>query len=680
MAGRHVAVRSMVVAVGALALTTATTAVSARSTATLDAIGTGEGPAGPGPDTWTVVASTVDTLTGPARDIPVTLDIDVWMPSSATTATPAPAIIHTHGFGGNKANNESLANAAFMASFGYVVITHSTQGFGGSSGCIGLDSTDYDAWNVRAMVDLLASMPEVAQNAPGDPKVGLMGGSYGGGLQGGAAFLDDRIDAIAIGRSWNALQYSLVPNNWVIDPDTTMFNLIGHEQGVFKQQWTSLFFGFGTSQPPSGNGGCDPITQQTEFPGAVPCLGFVPEVCPIYASLTSTGNSLPEHRETITRTSIATYIDQVTVPTMVSQGLTDTLFTATDAAATFTAQRQADVPTAMIWHQSGHGGYFSPPGEAEPYTGRWDDTPESQAEFAKAYLPRRYLNWMEKHVRGVEVDTGPAFTWFRDWVEYDVNQTGGTAAPAYGSATDFPDPTMPVMTLHLDPETSSLVEDASGVDGFASFLNPPGGAPAAYTETANFTGDSGQGSSQAPTEIDGQHVMFTSAPMGVDMEFTGIPSATLNIRGNNPLVDPRFFTKLYEVEPDGTATLLRRQVAASRVPVAVADSGPVTVLLPPVANLIEAGNSIRLVIASTDLSYYNERTANTLTIASTPEFPSTVSLPLRPAAEEAEPAPEPAPAPASPTPASLPATGGGLALAGLGLLVLTGRRRQPPAG
>ncbi|MFT5223672.1 MAG: dienelactone hydrolase, partial [Glaciecola sp.] len=382
--------------VGLLTAGLAPAALAQRASST-SAGATGEASAGVGPSTWTVTATTLDVLTGPDDDIPVTLDLDVYLPSSATTTNPAPAMLHTHGFGGDKANGESVANAEYFASKGYVVITHSTQGFGGSTGCIGLDSTDYDAKNVAKIVDLLATMPEVATNGPGDPKVGLLGGSYGGGLQGGAAYLDSRIDAISIGRSWNALQYSLVPNNWVLDPEANMYDLIGHEQGVFKQQWTTMFFGVGSAAPAQNTGGCDPFSQQLAYPGAVPCSGFIPEICPIYASLTSTGNTLAGQREVIFKTSIANYIDQVNAPTMLVQGMPDTLFTPTEAAATYTALKKRGVPSTMIWHNGGHGGYNGNPGEAEAYNGSWVDRP---SEFANAYLPRRTLQWFEKYVRG----------------------------------------------------------------------------------------------------------------------------------------------------------------------------------------------------------------------------------------------------------------------------------------
>lgn len=665
---------------GAAALLAGTLAIGTTTAATAQT-GTGDGqaPAGVGPNAFTVTPTTLDVMTGPDDSVAVTLDLDIYLPANATAATPQPAMLHTHGFGGAKDNAESVANATYFASKGYVVITHSTQGFGASTGCIGLDSTDYDAKNVGAIVDLLASMPEVATDGPGDPKVGLLGGSYGGGLQGGAAFLDPRIDAIAPGRTWNALQYSLVPNNWVIDPATDLFDLMAHEQGVFKQTWTSLFFASGASRGAPG-GSCDPINQQLAYPGALPCPGFVPEICPIYASLTTTGNSLDGQRDVIFKTSIEQYIDELTVPTLVVQGLPDTLFTPTEATATYTALRDRGVPAAMIWISSGHGGYFSVPGEAEAYTGQFADDPEG---FANSYLPRRTLQWFEKHVRGVEVDTGPAFAWFRDWVEYDVAATGGTAAPAYGTATDYPaiEPT----TLFVDGASGNLRANAADVtEGSLSFLNPAGGLPAAYTETPNFSGPGASPNLAGPvTEIPTQNIVLSTAPAEEDLEFTGIPTATLNLSSANPAADIRFFAKIYEVDAAGGRTLLRRQVAASRIPVSAAAEGPVTVLLPPVADRIEAGHRIEVVLAATDLAYYNERLPNQIVVSSSPDNPSVLSLPLR--SLSAPVVAPPAPPPPLPTngpdddPAPLPVTGGGLALVGLAALAssrLLGRTRD----
>lgn len=45
-----------------------------------------------------------------------------------------------------------------------------------------------------------------------------------------------------------------------------------NEQGVFKHQWTSLFYASGNSEPASGNGGCPEVKRESGDPGRTwPC-------------------------------------------------------------------------------------------------------------------------------------------------------------------------------------------------------------------------------------------------------------------------------------------------------------------------------------------------------------------------------------------------------------------------
>lgn len=633
----------------------------------------GQAPGEVGPHDWTVEPFTIDVTTGPDDGYELTVDADLYRPTDATPQAPAPAMLVTHGFGGTKDNAESVTLATYFASHGYVVISWSSFGFGGSAGCIALDSIDWDAKTAIAMMDHLAGLDYVALDAPGDPKVGMIGGSYGGGSQLLVAASDDRIDALAPGRTWNTLQYSLVPNNWIADA-AAPWDLDNYEQGVFKQEWTTLFFGLGQSQPAMGNGGCDPITQQTLFPGQPPCSGFLPPVCEIYARLTSTGDATEEGRSFVERAAGGAFVDQITAPTMFAQGMPDTLFTPTETTATFLALRERGVPVAMIWHDGGHGGYAGAPGEGEPYDGKFGaEQDEADADFAASYWARRHLQWMERYVRGRDVDTGPAFAWFRDWVDYDIAATGGTAAPAYYGSDTFP-VTAPT-TYALDAAGGALVADPADVeDGSTSFVNPPGGEPAAYSETSNFTGDAGEFSDVPPSEQPGQFVTFTSAPFEAPHDLVGVPTATLHLSHADPVTDVVFFAKLYDVGPDGTETLVRRLVAPARIPTSELGEA-VRIRLVGTAHRFDTGHALRVVLSATDQAYYNAKAPDQITVTSSADAPSTVTVPLIAEAAVPQPEPiEPAPLPDEDEGEGLPATGGGLALSGLALLALAGVR------
>lgn len=633
----------------------------------------GQAPAGVGPHSWSVSDVRIDTLTGPDDDIAVEIDAALWVPDDASAASPMPAMLIAPGFGNTKTAAEMVTLAAYFASHGYVAMTFTPQGFGESTGCIGLDSRSYDNKNARALIDHLAGLQIVALDAAGDPMVGMIGGSYGGGLQGHTAIADERIDAIAPGRTWTDIQHSLNPNSWVRDP-AAPYAIHGYEQGVFKQAWTTLFFSLGSSQWAQGGGGCDPVTRQTIYPDQPPCPGWVPGICETFARLSATGDASAEDRALVADSSLAPELSALTTPTLFPQGLPDTLFTPNETIPVLRDLQARDVPVAVIWHSSGHGGHNPAPGDGEPYTGVFDDSPERQAEFADAYLPRRMLAWMERHVRGdTSVDTGPAFAYFRPWVDYDLAASGGSAAPAYGTSASFPPADATEVVLSLDPAEDRLVPAAQPfAGGQGSFVNPPGGEPAAYSEMPNFSSPDDVGD-RSPQEIPGQHLVFDSEPLAEPLDVVGIPFVDLHLSSQNPAADARLFTRLYDVAPDGTTTLLRRQVAPARIPMAALDS-PITIRMVGTSWRFDAGHRVRLVLASTDLAFYNERLPDQLTVSSTPQQPSVLRFPAIAGAAAAPPAQLPEPAespPAQPAPApALPATGGSLLLAGLALLLV----------
>src|SRR3954468_11105520 len=92
----------------------------------------------------------------------------------------APAVVLAHGFGGSK---DSVADdARDLAERGYVVLTYSARGFGRSTGQIGLDDPRYEVADLSTLIDRLADRDDVLLDGPGDPRVGVAGGSYGGAL------------------------------------------------------------------------------------------------------------------------------------------------------------------------------------------------------------------------------------------------------------------------------------------------------------------------------------------------------------------------------------------------------------------------------------------------------------------------------------------------------------------
>ena len=634
----------------------------------------------PGLQTFTTTDALIPVLDGPTNTHQASIDTRLYVPSGATAKTPQPAILMTNGFGLSKTAGEIVSMSTFLARHGYVVLSYTAQGFGKSTGCVTLQSRTYDVKDAQQLITkVLEPKAYVKKDAKG-AVVASVGGSYGGGVQANTAETDNRIRAIAPGRTWNTLQYSLDPNNYVVPGDPTGFTHTLNSQGVFKQEWTSLFFASGNSNPvggipPSSNtaGTCPQDKLLSGDPTTVagaPCLGFLAAVCQTYANLSATGDATDADRTLIADSSATTQLAKLTVPTLLVQGESDTLFNLNDAVSTYLSLKRQRTPVQMIWNSGGHGGYGSAPGECEVYGG--DFSADDYRGLDSCYLTLRTLQFLDHWLKGKK-DPGPEFSYFRDWAP--AVTSGPTTQ--YGDAKAFPLAGLSTFTL----SGTSLVS-TGGVAGSASFVNPPGGQPAAFTEVSNFTGpgSSPSAGNLPPTEIAGQHVDFTSPPFSAAMDSIGVPSARLRLSHVAP-TDLVLFGKVYDVAPDGSVTLIHRLIAPVRIPSA-ALAKPVDIKLLGFAHRFAAGHAVRLTLAATDQTSYNNKVADVITVTTGPG--TTFTLPTIKAAGAAAPGKIPVPAkPPVATPVSgggeLPATGldwllPGLALSLLGATFLVRRR------
>ena len=78
-----------------------------------------------------------------------------------------------------------------------------------------IDHPKFEAKDVSALIDFIAEQPEAQLDKPGDPRVGMSGGSYGGGIQFITAARDKRVDVIAPTIPWHNLMEALYPRQAV---------------------------------------------------------------------------------------------------------------------------------------------------------------------------------------------------------------------------------------------------------------------------------------------------------------------------------------------------------------------------------------------------------------------------------------------------------------------------------
>jgi ABC-2 type transport system ATP-binding protein len=638
---------------------------------------------------------TATVVNGPDGTPKIGLEYDLYVPDGASPADPRPAIVITNGFGGSKDIPEVTATAHFLVRQGYVVLAYTAAGFGGSGGCITLQSIDRDARGTQQLVDqVLDVRDDVLRDDAGELVLGTVGGSYGGGWQLPFAALDDRVKAAAPGRTWQLLRYSLNPNNRVVPGDPTGFSHSLSDQGVFKAQWTSLFFALGNAQPALGTGGCPEYKAATGDPaqiaGIAACPGYLIELCTLFGRTVATGEADDAGRELLDRASGASFLDVLAarkLPVLLVQGQRDTLFNPNDALTAYTRLRDAGAPAEMVWNFGGHGGYNSQPGECEVYgggTGAPEPSPTG-AGLEDCYLSLRTLDFLDRHLRD-KAGSAPGFSWHRDWTTFAQGADGTFAADEqYGTAPAYP--AMPSTTFTVSGSDALVPAGGAIAEATVRIVNPPGGQPASYTETSNFSGpDSSPRDPRPPSDVPGQAVSFTSAPFPADTESVGVPRATLRLSHTAP-GDLFLFGKVFDVAPDGSAELIHRLVSPVRVPAEAVDE-PVTMNLIGFAHRFEAGHSVRLTLSATDMAYRNSPVADVITLAT--GAGSTFSLPMPATAAApgttttpggaASLAPAPRPAAAAAPSGRLPATGALAAAPALGGLLLFGalalRRRR----
>ncbi|MFJ8616451.1 CocE/NonD family hydrolase [Streptomyces clavifer] len=541
-----------------------------------------------------------------AGDRSCTVDADLYRPAGVDAGHPAPAVLATNGFGGSKSDGSTDAIGRAFAARGYVGLVYSGLGFGKSGCLITLDDPAIDGRAASGLVDFLAGTRAaddgtradfVTGDGPGDPRVGMIGGSYGGAVQLATASVDHRVDALVPLITWNDLAYALSPNT-----TGAARGVSSDTPGVFKWQWTNGFYLLGEGQPL-----LVPSIDPSRF-GSPACLHFAPRACDTIRLLNS-GRYPADRTDAMLAyarsVSPASYLPGVTAPTLLVQGQADSLFNLNEATATYRTLRAQGTTTKMIWQAWGHSG-GQVPGELDLATGNLETS----------YVGQRILAWFDRYLhQRQDTDTGPAFAYYRDW-------TSG-----YGTAPAVPAPSR---TLYLSGD-GTLVDSRSKVTrGSRQYTNAL--LPTSHSESS-LAGLIGL-KDPAPYDTRGTHLGWTSAPLTASVDVVGAPKATLEVKSptaervqNSGDASDRLvlFAKVYDVAPDGTQHLVNRLVAPVRVPDV---TRPFTVELPGIVHRYEAGHRLRFVIAASDTAYFGNRGIKPVTVVSAPQDTGVLELPV----------------------------------------------------
>ncbi|WP_055698502.1 alpha/beta fold hydrolase [Streptomyces silaceus] len=537
-----------------------------------------------GAGTWTAVASDDAPAVRRADRVVDTggAKIDTSYFTAGDASAKRPAVLIGHGFGGSKSDVREQAED--LARDGYAVLTWSARGFGRSSGKIGLNDPKGEIADVSRLIDWLATRPEVRLDGDGDPRVGITGASYGGAASLLAAGYDRRVDAIAPQITYWNLADALFPDD------------------VFKKLWAGIFINI--------SGGCDRFTER---------------LCATYERVAAAGEPDEKARELLAGLSPSAVADRIKVPTLITQGQTDSLFPLGQADAMAKAIRAHHAPVSVDWIAGGHDGGDREQDRVERRVGAWFD---------------RYL----KDDKGA--DTGPAFRVTRTG---GIDSTDGAAQLRGASGDRYPGLVSGGREVPLGGREKTID-------------NPAGASPPAISSLPGLGGGSlsrlsslGVGVS---LDFPGQFAAFDSEPLGGDLRITGTPKVRVHVKSSTK--DAVLFAKVYDVGPDGKQQVLPAQLVA---PVRVEDAKDgkdVELTLPAVDHEAQKGHRLRLALSSTDLGYASPAEPATYTVS----LRSGLTVPTAPGVETA----------AAPLPAWvwwLPVTGAVLAL----VLLVTGRRR-----
>ncbi|MCX6481053.1 MAG: X-Pro dipeptidyl-peptidase (S15 family), partial [Mycobacterium sp.] len=148
----------------------------------------------------------------------VKLSTNFFPAAQLASGATAPTTIIAPGFGapgGTRpydvyALKNEVPGIATMRALGYNVVTFDPRGEFDSGGVMRTAEPNYEGRDTSAIISWIAGSTPAALNAPGDPRVGMVGGSYGGALQLATAE-DPRIDAMVPVGNWNTLLETFYP-------------------------------------------------------------------------------------------------------------------------------------------------------------------------------------------------------------------------------------------------------------------------------------------------------------------------------------------------------------------------------------------------------------------------------------------------------------------------------------
>jgi ABC-2 type transport system ATP-binding protein len=408
-----------------------------------------------------------------------------------------------------------------------------------------MNAQDGEVADTRALISYLSKSKYVTQDKADDPRVGIMGGSYGGANALLSASADSRIDAVIADITWSDLAQGLFPQS-VAGPS---------QSGVFKKVWAGTFF--------------SAVSLQSAYLGE--CGSFTQAWCDAYRSAVINGAPSADERALLASVSPINFVSTLNAPTLLSQGQADSLFPLSESVRTADAIKKANpqLPLSMIWHAGGHDG----------------GTDQSE------YLRTQYLNWFKKHLSKADVEFA-TFQFTR--TNGSISLQDSTVIPKIFSANQLPTQASQKQLPLLTP-TVAASYPIGGIPSAISSLPGIGSAGAlASRVVSTFSGFS-------PAFLPAQSGLLESAPLSEPISFVG-PS-TIKLRITSTTGDATLFFSLVTKSPSGAITQPNGVVAPVRLSAIPQGGVDVIVNLPAVIMDASVGDVVAVGVSTTDQGY-----------------------------------------------------------------------------
>lgn len=504
----------------------------------------------------------------------VPLDVNVALPAQGDG--PFPLVVFLHGYGGSKSGDTTRAKR--YASRGYASLAYTARGFNGSCGT--LENRNDPVCLQRGWVRLADSRFEVrdTQHLAGlladqgvvDPqKVGVTGGSYGGGQSVQLAVLRDRvrmpdgsyapwvspdkklpmrIAAAAPVIPWTDLAYSLAPNGRTLDYTVTGPTDDIDPVGVLKTSFVAGLYALGQASGFYAPPGADPDADLTRWYARVNAgepYDEDPMVRDIVSELTS--NHSGYYLE----------MDREPSPTLISNGFADDIFPV-DEAVRYANKVDSLYPGAILAQLHFDHGHQRAQSKG-PDTARLASSIEA---------------WFDRHLRGRDVPTVQGVEALTQTCPREAPSGGPFTAPSWlalspGEVTFSGPAPKTVLSGQRDPQVDKAVDPISG----------PGACA-----TASAADQPGTATYRLPKPEGNGYTLLGSPTVIADLAVTGVNAALT--------------ARLWDVGPDGA-----QQALVARTVYRPEASGRQVFQLHPNGWRFAPGHTPKLELIGTDVPY-----------------------------------------------------------------------------